>query len=502
MAIKLPQQLSFVEYKPSMVGIPTQAVGRLYDRLDAEAIRTRAAASKTQEMLAQQIAAANEGDKAFLIDLQNKLDGVFDAAKEENNLPGHARQIKNLVSDIAGDNVYQSVLRNSKLKEESRARESQLAAQYGIENVVNAGDDGETFSTVGPDGEIREFQSLVQKRPDYLKGMDEVFMKNVDIVSSMADLEQFVYGNPDDEMPALGALEAYKNTPAGRVHVNDLARQRFGAQFSRLPQEQQVEVLNQMNEELFNAGKRFIKSNTGSTAGMSEQAIKELKNKGILSSGRANITLTDGTEANDQTVQVYDDQLTGSVMDNQLKMLFESDPTIDFLIDSGDGQLKRTGNNSKMQLDNISDVRLTSGVGPNGLPLVQINYKMPGEDGDAGVGYAEIPENDLPSVLDQMGAGLNYQLANYTRPGAREAFAPAMANLYDYKLNKWQKNPKAPDAFESVTGITVRKQGNKYALYNKDGNLLYNKGNDLPHVYEDFENVREVLGHYLLNITT
>lgn len=500
MAIKLPQQLSFVEYKPSMVGIPTQAVGRLYDRLDAEAIRTRAAASKTQEMLAQQIAAANEGDKAFLIDLQNKLDGVFDAAKEENNLPGHARQIKNLVSDIAGDNVYQSVLRNSKLKEESRARESQLAAQYGIENVVNAGDDGETFSTVGPDGEVREFQSLVQRRPDYLKGMDEVFMKNVDIVSSMADLEQFVYGNPDDEMPALGALEAYKNTPAGRVHVNDLARQRFGAQFSRLPQEQQVEVLNQLNEELFNAGKRFIKTNSGSTSGLSEQAIKDLKGKGILTSGKANITLTDGTKANDQTVQVYDDQLTGSVMDNQLKMLFESDPTINFLIDSGDGQLKRT--DAKMQLDDISDVRLTSGVGPNGLPLVQINYKQLGTDGQAGVGYAEIPENDLVSVLDQMGAGLNYQLANYTRPGAREAFAPTLVNLYDHKINLWQKDSKAVEDYTSITGITVRKQGNKYALYNKDGNLLYNRSNDLPHVYENFENVREVLGHYMLNITT
>ena len=79
----LPKSMEFTEYKPSMQGIPVQAVARYYDRLDAEALRTDTAAQGSKKMLSNLLSVAPEGDKPYLNDLFSKVEGVLDQAQQE-----------------------------------------------------------------------------------------------------------------------------------------------------------------------------------------------------------------------------------------------------------------------------------------------------------------------------------------------------------------------------------------------------------------------------------
>ena len=84
----LPKSLNFVEYRPSMVGIPTEAVGRYYDRLDRTALRAEAEALGVQKTLRENLKDAVPGDRAYLQDLFGKVEGIMDMAQKERNLPG------------------------------------------------------------------------------------------------------------------------------------------------------------------------------------------------------------------------------------------------------------------------------------------------------------------------------------------------------------------------------------------------------------------------------
>lgn len=500
MAYELPKPLNFVEYQPSMVGIPEQAVGRLYDRLDAEAFRTEAMASKTQRVLAEQLAIANEGDKAYLQDLYTKLDTVFDTAKKENNLPGHARQIRNLITDMTSEPVFAAVLNNSKRQVEAEQEYKNLVSQIGVENVVMAGDDRSSFSTVGPDGQVRQFQSLVQKRPDYLKGMDEVFMRNTDIVSSMKDLESFVYNHPPAADTGFGALEAYQDTQTGRIHVNDLSRQMFNMPFNRLTEEQNTQVLNALNQELYNAGSRFVTTKDFGLNKVNKKRIEDLKGEGIQTSGLSNITLSDGTEKTDSTIMVYDDRLSNSRFDTQLRALFENDKTIPFYITSGNNnELERT-DATGLGDKQIEQVKLTSGVGPNGGPLAMIQYKV-GEN-EVAQGYAEIPLEDLPFLREQMGDTI-FQVKNYTEHAAVGGFAPAITNIYEPAINQWFRGSQEQGFLSERAGIVVELKDGRYRMMDsRTGQPILDPNTDLPVNIDGKtpDKVREILGLELLNM--
>lgn len=480
-----------------MQGIPTQAAARLYDRLDQQAMQAQLGASKMKQVLAANMAIAPEGDKAYLQDLWNKVDGVLDTAIEQDNLPGHARQIRNLISDISGDPTYSAVLNNGKLVQEAQKTERQMAQQYGIENIVNAGDDASTFSTVGPNGQVRQFEGLVQRRPDYLKGMDEVFMRNTDIVSSMDALERFVYDDPNDPENGFGALTAYKNTDIGRIHVNDLSRQYFGSRFSDLGAGQQVEILSKMNDELYNAGLRFIKTKAA-TGGLTDQQKKDLQERGIISSGIANVSLTDGTEATDQTIAVFDDQIQNSVLDNQLQLMYQNDTEIPLYVNpGGDKQFSRQGAISKNQ---IKSTNLTSGIGPNGLPLIQVEYNSGGKDATTNIGYAEVAAEDLPFIQQHL-AQTMYQLQNYSMPASVGSMAPAITNIYEPKFNLWAKGDGSTPYQAEMLGIQVKNENGVYALYDRNGNPSLGADNKpLRFSGKDAINqVRGVLGMALIN---
>jgi len=493
MAIKLPQQLNFVEYKPSMVGIPTQAVARLYDRLDAQALRTEASANKMQQVLAHQMTNAADGDKAFLQDLYNKVDNVFETAKKENNLPGHARQVRNLVGDILKDPTYAAVMDNGKRSVEAQKRYDQLVMQYGAENVVNAGDDRENFSTVGQDGQMRQFRSNPQKRPDYLRGMDQVFKAGADIVRSEADLEKYVYDDPESET-GFGALMAYRNTQTGRIHANDLSRQMFEAPFERLRQDQQVEVMGRLNDELYNAGLRYIRTQkTGTT----DARAKELQGKGFQTSGQGSLTLTDGTDAADGVVMVYDDTLKNSRLDTQLRNLFAYDRTIPFYIASNEGTLERKAETG-IGSEQIKDVRLTSGVGPNGLPLAMVEYNVGGKNSNTQQGYVEIPREDLPNIISEMQGDAMYQLQNETSRVSLGGIAKGITNIYEPNINDWMKKNATDKPYISPnTGIRVNyKDGQYHLLDNESGKHILDRRSQQPVIIsaERSGDLREIIG--------
>lgn len=486
MAVNLPKSLQFVEYRPSMVGIPTQSVARLYDRLDKEALRTEAAANKVQTALANHIAVANEGDKPYLNDLLGKVDGIIDQASSEKNLPGYAKQIRKLIGDIGGSPEYATVRNNARLAEEYRKTNLTLTTQFGAENVANSGDDPRNFSSFGPNGELRQFQGFATKRPDYLKGMDQIYMANKDIVANEGALDKFIDSNE--------AFANYMKTAAGRVHVNEVAQQMTGMPMNRIQDEAQAAaVVEQMNGILRDAGVRYIKT---AAAGNQADRYKHLQGKGIVSSGIANQSLTDGTDEADATIAVFDDRVKNTALDDQLTAFVSSDPEV-LLYDkaSGTDSFERKGG---VQSDQIVSSKLTSAIGPNGRPLIQVEYNdQTGKGGDRGIGYYEISQEDLGFLPEVVADETLFQLRNYSTEATRGSMAPAISNIYFPELNTLDKEESSDAITSDAANIEVRKVSNGYAIYNLDGTPRQLDGNDL--VYRTVKDVREYVGNKIIN---
>lgn len=487
MAVNLPKSMQFVEYRPSMVGIPTQSVARLYDRLDKEALRTEAAANKVQTALANHIAIANEGDKPYLNDLLGKVDGIIDQASSEKNLPGYAKQIRKLIGDISASPEYATVRNNARLAEEYRKNDMTLTTQLGKENVAHSGDNPANFSSFGPDGELRQFNGFATKRPDYLKGMDQVYMANKDIVSSEGALDGFIESGE--------AFANYTKTPAGRVHLNEISQAKTGMPIDRVTDDAQImDIMGTMNAQLKDAGVRYIK-----TAADTAQAdrYKHLSGKGIVSSGIANTSLTDGTDATDQTIAVFDDRVKNTQLDDQLMSFVSSDTTVQLYADASGGT-ESFDRGEGIQSDQIISSKLTSGVGPNGRPLVQVEYNdQTGKGGTQGIGYYEISDEDLRFLPEVVADETLYQLRNYSTQATRGSMAPAISNIYDPEFNQWAKGNGDTDHTSELAGVSIKKTAEGYAMYDLDGNPM-TKG-EKPLVYKTANDARNHIGFAIIN---
>lgn len=493
--------MQFVEYRPSMVGIPTDAVARLYDRLDAEALRTEASANKVQMALANQIAQATDGDKAYLQDLKGKIDSIMEQASTEKNLPGYSKQIRKLVADISGSPEFATVRNNSRLAEEWRKTDMQLATQYGRENIVQSGDNPATFSSFGPNGELRQFQGFSTKRPDYLKGMDDVFMRNVDIVQDMKSLEGFINNQE--------AFANYTKTPEGRVHINELSQSMFGVPFDRLPtgpadefgnsgmSQEQAQVIQKMNSMLHDAGVRYIKTAQAKTAVPAR--YKDLEGKGIITSGIANQSLTDGTDATDATIGVISDRVDNSELDDQLTQLVAYDRDLILYPDASSG-VESVERGQAIQSKQIRGSQLTTQKGPNGRPLIQVEYNLGNkDDSERGIGYYELSQEDLPHVQQAMAGTLMQLRSNATTDANRGTAVRALVNIFNHDLNAWEAGDKQkPYRYENANGAyEVRAVPEGYAMYDEAGNAIVKDGKQL--VYDNYNSVTRHVGYWLLN---
>lgn len=502
MAVYLPQIPKFVEYKPSMVGVPTQSVARLYDRLDRQAMQTQQATSKMKQVLADQIAVAPEGDKAYLQNMWNQVDASIEQASKEKNLPGYSRQIKKMVSDMMGDQTYAAVRNNTKRYQEADAKYRALVAQLGTENVMMDGDMGQFFSTVDPNtNEVRQFNGVPTRIPDFGKAMDQVFRGNTDIVKSDAALQEFI------QDPENGALNYYQGTPGGRTHVNFLAqqisaRQRGGeaVPYTRLTNEEKGMVIQELQNQLYTTGKRYLGGGRASKTDFDSGGMYSgLKNKAILASGQGGTVITDGDlETPDPVTVSFDDQAKDSGLDNQLAFLFQGDRDIVPLDefnnfkarpDSGPGQ-------NIVSDGDIEVVRLTGNVGPNGLPVLELNMKTVNEKGErtsGGKTYVEMNAGDIANVTENMG-GFNAQLANFNQSTSvvRQAAIPMYGAMYAPDLHAFAVNTEMNEFSSGAAQLDVRKEDGMFAIYNQDGTRATVGGK--PVIVSKEAEVRQILG--------
>ena len=472
-----------------MVGIPTEAVGRYYDRLDRTALRAEAEALGVQKTLRENLKDAVPGDRAYLQDLFGKVEGIMDMAQKERNLPGYAEQIKEIARDINNDAGYIGIQRTSEQAKKYNNLQMQLAATHGAENVVASGDNPNTFVTNTAAG-IQDFRGFASKRPDYLKGADDVFMKNTDIVASEAALDSFI--------DSQAAFADYTKTPEGRVHINEMANELYGVPYVRLDGgqpggPQATAVVEQMNAFLKDAGVRYIKTSKDATKLKGQ--FKGLEGVAPVTSGIANVSLTDGTEATDGTIAVLDDRVKNSFLDDQLTAFVNRDPEI-MLYDDASGGKESFKRGQSLQTNQIVSSNLTTQVGPNGRPLIEVQYNdKSGKGGTQGIGYYEVPETDM-GHLAQAADGIKYQLKNYANSATQGTAADAIFNIYDNQLNAWN-NSGSQEPITSSSGYVIRRLSDGYGFYDADGNPHVVDGSHLK--FEKYNDVRNFIGTVLIN---
>jgi hypothetical protein len=484
----LPDQLKFVEYKPAATAIPVEAINRAYDRMDNIAQQTEMGTNKILQTLAAEMNNSASGDKAYLENMYQQIDTQLNQAVEAGDLPSYSRSIKNMVGAMLRDPMYQAVRQNAAGVKAARDNYEKLSMKFGRENVVMAGDDPMTFSTAGPDGEPRLFMGTPQQRPNYTDSMQDLYMKNVDVVDSRATVDEFV----DD----FKAFEMYKNTPAGRIHIDEISRELTSQNggtplpFLRADDDTQTKAIQIMNDHLKTVGYTFI--DTKKQGVLSGDQYKELKGKTIVSSGLAGNTLTDGTDAADQVLMTLDDSVNDTQLDRQLRALFADRRDI-MVYQSGGPNGPRRGSK---QLDPtaIKNVRLTSNVSTNGMPLLAVTSAGVGQKDQDQMDLVEMVPENLALVRDNM-TGFIAQLANSPQSN-KLAGIPAMTNIFATDLsvrlreNTPEWNVEVPEA-----GARVEKDGTGYTLIQYAG-----PGQERGRVkYQSEKDVRNAVGALILN---
>jgi len=276
-----------------------------------------------------------------------------------------------------------------------------------------------------------------------------------------------------------------------------MSNQMFGVPHDRLTNQQQlVDVVSQMNSFLKDAGIRYIKTKQDTTALKGD--MKKLEGVAPMTTGLANISLTDGTDAADSTISVIDDRVDGSFLDDQLTGFVSRDPEILLYPDASGGK-ESFNRGQSLQTNQIIGSNLTTQLGPNGRPLVEIQYNdKSGKDGVQGIGYYEVPEPDL-ATLAQSTYGIRYQLKNYANSSTIGTAADGIFNVIDYKVNQWNLSG-SQEPVTSETGLVIRRLSDGYGLYDADGNPKMKQGAHIKFAGERaYDDLRNYLGVALIN---
>lgn len=493
MSTYLPDKLNFTEYKPSMQGIPTQSVARLYDRLDKQAYAADAQSSKMKIALAAQLATANPADQPYLQNMYNSMEGLIDTAKDEKNLPGYANQIRNMVSDMASDQTFAGIQANGKKKAEYEKNRTRMEMQYGAENIIDSGDNPTNFSTINPDtGELQQFMGQVSKRPDYTTAMMKLFKPTSGVLDSPETLNEFIYGQGEEgQNNGFKALAAYADTPEGRIHLNDLSNTMYETPYIRLDTPARVEVQKELNKKLENAGMLKMKGGGGEVSpnAWGGDMWKKEANEMILSSGIAGTSYTDGDwDGEDQTLQIFEDQVKDSAWDNTLLGLVKHDRE-HIAVDVG-GHYPANGIQIGSGVDptRIQKVNMTSALSPTGnaIAMVTLNALPKGWNGNkdtaaipSQVAYIELPQEDIPHLQGLNSLGFMNQL-NQSSQIVKQGSLPLISNIYAPDLGPFAMNKKMEKIdLHGVLdgGLTIKREGEWFVPYDGAGNPIQNKDN-------------------------
>jgi len=518
MATFLPDKLNMTEYKPSMVGIPTQSVARLYDRLDKQAYAADAQSTKIKTALAAQLAEAGPNDAPYLQNMYNSVEGLIDQAKEEKNLPGYANQIRNMVGDMWSDQQFANIQSNNVLTKQYAADRNKMIMNYGEENIVDSGDNPLTFSSTNPEtGEPQRFMGQVTKRPDYTAAMMGLFKTKTDPLANEKELHEYIYGlgDAEDGSEDYKALQSYRDTPEGRIHMNDLSNEMFDTPFLRLSDEKSNEVIAALNQKLENAGLLQMNSSAGGTRvgtqAWSDKGIyKEEFDKAIVSSGPYGSSLTDGTSKEDQTLQTFSDGTTKSVMDMQIHQIFKNKGQVNAVAFPGADQTVQI-DGAPIDPTRVRGGELTNALSPSGNPIValQLNAISKQKDGSgehdaasAGIAYVEVMQEEM-RFIQGSSFGLINQVVNNASTPTTEAFMPLLASIGAPLLGPYIMNDKL-EAVELYNvrngGMTIKREGEYHVPYDETGKPIKNE-NGAPYRFETPSELRTFVGREYLKYT-
>jgi hypothetical protein len=474
----IPEGFTPVEYQPSMVGIPTEAVKDYYNRMDQQFYTAQEESAKLQTVIATQLANAAEGDKSYLQGYFDQVKGVIDEASESKDFQNRVLQVRNMARNVVGDPNYQTVVKNGQTVADVQKAHRQMVMQLGEENVTFTGHDPYNFSSFDAQGNPRQFFGSPAKRPDYDAAQLALFDKRTQVTSNLAELTQFIESGE--------GLRAYMNTPEGRVHLNDLSRNMFGDAFVDLDEQNKVGVAQEVQDQLLSAGRRRIAmSAAGKT--LTDAQKKLFETEPVVATIPA---VTNGTSAFDNVFVAIDDRINNSLIDDQLSAYASNqiglidvngNPLPGFTEEDISSGKKATG----------IQANLTSGFEPStGAPLVQINYKVGEENYSSLVGVGAISEEIIkPNLTPTL---MQLQLAD--NPVTRAQAPYIAANYYAPGLNQLFAGIQERTTIQTEMGlIDVKKEGEAYTLYDADGNI-YQSPDGQKYKGMDMQSVRFVIG--------
>jgi hypothetical protein len=484
----IPGDFALAEYQPTMVGIPTAAVKDYYDRMDRQFYTAQEEAGKLQTVLATQLANSAEGDKSYVQGYFDQVKSLIDDASEKKDFQNRVLQIRNVARSVIGDPDYQTVVANGKLVSEIKEKERQLAMMHGAENVVYSGHDPYTFTSFDEEGKARQFLGGPTRRPDYDKAMLDLFERNTEVTANIGALQEFLGSG--------AGLTAYQNTPEGRVQINDLSKQMFGQPFIELGGEDQMGVLQTMQDQLLNAGRRKIaERNAGRAQQLSPDMKKLIETEPVVAPLPA---ITDDTEAADRIHTVIDDRISNSLIDDQFNLWANNQSgLIDYQGNLING-FKTTDRSHGGTVAKNVKTSLTTGFDPKtGEPLIQINYQQNGVDGDF---TALVPIGNISQQLGE-GAlgGVILQLQNSKNSETR-AQAPYLASAWmDVEFNKLLIGGGDVRTYKNnILGIEVKSENGKFGMYDLQGKPFTLNGKKLTGL--DEQTVRFLVGtQYIKN---
>lgn len=481
----IPEGFTPVEYQPSMVGIPTEAVRDYYNRMDQQYYAAQEESAKLQTVLATQIANAAPADKSYLQGYFDQVKGVIESASEAKDFQNRVLQVRNMAREIVANPDFQSVLLTGEETKKAQDQYRQLAMMHGAENVIFSGDNPFTFGTFGKDGQPRRFNGSPTKRPDYDNAMLGLFDKHTDVTANIGSLQEFINKG--------AGMEAYMNTPEGRVHVNDLSQQMFGEAFIHLPQQDQENISLELQRQLFHAGERKIAmQRAAKQANLSPDQKKAFETEPVVA---ATTPVTDGTTGVDRVPLVVDDRIEGSLMDDGFSLYAEN--AVGLVDAYGDELVGFTAQDRENGTrPAVVNTNLTTGFHPEtGAPLVQMHYKLPGEDNNR---VALVPIGDTSWQLQKGNLDLTLQQMMYAKNAETRQAAPVVAaNWFDPMFNKFiiseEKSYQSRDL-----GLVIKRENGSYGVYNADGDVYTTQGKRLTGLSE--EQVRLIVGsQYLKN---
>ena len=433
----------------SFAGIPNEAVGDLFNRMDTAYAQNQQALSNMQEMITRDLADASPEDRQYLQGVYDRVTGVINEASSQNDFQNRVRQVRDLARSITGDVNYMNIQNNIKQGKVQRDTYNKMVSELGAENVTFSGDFyGDGFASVGPNGEINQLRGTPTERPDYTAEQQKLFTPRLEVTQTPEAVLDFIETE---------GFDMWIGQQAGRIHINDMARSMYNRSFSKLNTERNIPdpagsgkmyserdlVVEAVKDSLKAAGlSRVGQYGTASTRNRLQGSQSYLNTAPApTATGMYSTMITDGTEANDTSIPTYYTNVPTEGLELHLKNMFQSDMDMDFV---PMGEKFAGSRRDKITMRDVEEAHLTAAIHPEtGHPLVQVGITK-GRDANRvvrQVGYVTMEPEDFRTFWNQAEADfMTQQQMNGTNIEARKLAYPILQLGREPQLGPFLKN--------------------------------------------------------------